>query len=239
VDRHFIYLTPRADEHQEQLQSYYKLTEEDLEEITKEWSVDLLVSADPTEMSDIDSPGTTQDTPGLSKTKKEKTTKKTEEVQDVDSLSVRMASITPDEEGDTETQKVEVPPPRDEEDSSKKRKVSPLKSSSRKKPRTPVTKMRTALTLDDFDFIVAVVNDASKEIIEKQEVKQEQMYSQIEIALQGVQQALQSSRAISTTPLPEGTTEVGDESVQLHKIVDAVEVRLRHAQEEKCRPPRP
>jgi hypothetical protein len=33
---HFIYLTPRADEHQEQLQSHYKLTEEDLEEITKE-----------------------------------------------------------------------------------------------------------------------------------------------------------------------------------------------------------
>jgi hypothetical protein len=147
VDRHFIYLTPRADEHQEQLQSYYKLTEEDLEEITKEWSVDLLVSADPTEMSDIDSPRTAQDTPGPSKTKKAKTTKKTEEVQDVDSLSVRMTSITPDEEGDdeegteTEQQKVEVPPPRDEEDSSKKRKVSPLKSSSRKKPRTPVTKM--------------------------------------------------------------------------------------------------
>jgi hypothetical protein len=72
VDRHFIYLTPRADEHQEQLQSYYKLTEEDLEEITKEWSVDLLVSADPAEMSDIDSPRTAQDTPGPSKTKKEK-----------------------------------------------------------------------------------------------------------------------------------------------------------------------
>jgi hypothetical protein len=31
MDRHFIYRTPRADEHQEQLQSYYKLTEEDLE----------------------------------------------------------------------------------------------------------------------------------------------------------------------------------------------------------------
>jgi hypothetical protein len=72
---------------------------------------------------------------------------KTEEVQDVDSLSVRTASITPDEEGDdeegtkTEQQKFKVPPPRDEEDSSKKRKVSPLKSSSIKKPRTPVTKM--------------------------------------------------------------------------------------------------
>jgi DNA-binding protein YbaB len=44
--------------------------------------------------------------------------------------------------------------------------------------------------LDDFDFIVAAVNDASKEIIEKQEAKQEQMYRQIEIVLQVVQQAL-------------------------------------------------
>jgi hypothetical protein len=127
-------------------------------------------------------------------------TKKTKQVQDVDSLSVRTTSITPDEEGDDEQgieieqQKFEVPPPRFEEDSSKKRKVSPLKSSSRKKPRTPVTNMRTDLTLDDFDFIVSVVNDASKEIIEKQEVKQEQMYSPIEITLQGVQKALQSSQ---------------------------------------------
>jgi hypothetical protein len=88
--------------------------------------------------------------------------------------------------------------------------------------------------LDDFDFIIATINDASKEIIEKWEGKQEQMYSQIEIALQGVQQALQSIRAISTTPFPEGTTEVGYESVHLCNIVDIVEVRLRHAQEEKA-----
>jgi hypothetical protein len=101
-----------------------------------------------------------------------------------------------------------------------------MKSSSRKKPRTPVTKMRTALMLDDFEFIVAIVNDASKEIIENQEVKQEKMYSQIEIVLQGVQQELQSRRAISTTPLQEGKIKVGDESVQLHKIVDTVEVCL-------------
>jgi hypothetical protein len=94
--------------------------------------------------------------------------------------------------------------------------------------------MRTALTLDDFDFIVATFNDASKEIIEKEEAKQEKMYSQIEIMLQGVQKAIQSSREISTTPLPEGTTEVGYESVYLHKIVDTVEVQLWHAQEEKA-----
>ena len=142
-----------------------------------------------------------------------------------------MTYTTPDEEGDDEEeqQKVKVPPPRDEEDSSNKRKVSPLKSSSKKKPRTSVTKMQTALTLDDFDFIIATVNDTSKQIIEKQEVKQEQMYNQIEIALQGVQQALQSSRATSTTPLPEGTTEVGDELVLLRKIVDTIEVCLWHA----------
>jgi hypothetical protein len=80
VDRHFIYLTPRADEQEEQLQSYYKMIEEDLEEITNEWLVDLLVSVDPAEMSNINSPGTAQDTPRPIKAKKENMTKKTEEV---------------------------------------------------------------------------------------------------------------------------------------------------------------
>jgi hypothetical protein len=59
-----------ADEHKQQLQSYYKLTEEDLEEITKDWSADLLIPADPVEISDIDSPEAAQDTPGPRKTKK-------------------------------------------------------------------------------------------------------------------------------------------------------------------------
>jgi hypothetical protein len=36
ADHHFIYITVRADEHKQQLQSYYKLTKEDLEEITKD-----------------------------------------------------------------------------------------------------------------------------------------------------------------------------------------------------------
>jgi hypothetical protein len=56
ADRHFIYLTPRTYEHHEQLQSYYKLTKEDLEEITKEWLVDLLVVEDPVDISDINIP---------------------------------------------------------------------------------------------------------------------------------------------------------------------------------------
>jgi hypothetical protein len=53
-------------------------------------------------MSDINSLGTVQDTPGPSKTKKEKMMKKTEEFQNVDNLSIRTTSMTPDEEGDDE-----------------------------------------------------------------------------------------------------------------------------------------
>jgi hypothetical protein len=36
VDRNFIYIIAQANKHKEELQSYYKLTEEDLEEITKD-----------------------------------------------------------------------------------------------------------------------------------------------------------------------------------------------------------
>jgi hypothetical protein len=77
TDQHFTYITECFDEHKQQLQSYYKLTEEDLEEITKDWSVNLLVPADPAEISDIDSPETTQDTPRPSGAKK------IEEVQEI------------------------------------------------------------------------------------------------------------------------------------------------------------
>ena len=56
TDQHFIYITTRAEKHKKQLQSYYKPTEEDLEEITKDWLADLLIPENPTEISDIDSP---------------------------------------------------------------------------------------------------------------------------------------------------------------------------------------
>jgi hypothetical protein len=229
ADRHFIYITPRADEHHQQLQSYYKLTEEDLEEITKEWSADLLIPADPMELSDVDSPEAVHDTPGQSKTKKN------EEAQDVHNTSAQTPSISPERGGDggeidgteVEQKKDEVTPPRDEDDPSKKRKVSPSKPSSRKKMKATRTKFETTLTSDDFDFIVAALNDASLEIAEKQEAKQEEMFSRIKVEFQEVQQALQSSRAVSTVPLMTGTPEMGDEPAQLHRIVDTVEARLR------------
>jgi hypothetical protein len=89
--------------------------------------------------------------------------------------------------------------------------------------------MQTTLTSDDFNFIIAALNDASLEIVEKQEAKQEVMYNRIEVELQGVQQALQSSRVVSTAP---GEPELGDEPAQLHRLVDTVEARLRRVQEE-------
>jgi hypothetical protein len=49
------------------------------------------------------------------------------------------------------------------------------------------------------------------------------MYDRIKTELRGVQQALQSSHAVSTAP---GEPELGDELAQLHHLADTVEARL-------------
>jgi hypothetical protein len=111
---------------------------------------------------------------------------------------VKTASISSEKGGDgkeidgieAKKKKGEVTPPRDEEDPSKKRKVSPSKPYSWKKSKETMNKLQTILTPNDFDFIVVALNDASLEIAEKQEAKKEEMYNQIEVELQGVQQAL-------------------------------------------------
>jgi hypothetical protein len=94
VDRHFIYITTRADEHKEELQSYYKLTEEDLEEITKEWSLELLIPDDPAEMSDPElnnSEATHKEHDMLGTSR----SKKTKEVQQLSSTSYETAWESP------------------------------------------------------------------------------------------------------------------------------------------------
>jgi hypothetical protein len=45
------------DENQEELQSYYKLTNEDMEQITKEWSEQFLLHVADAELSDTDTIG--------------------------------------------------------------------------------------------------------------------------------------------------------------------------------------
>jgi hypothetical protein len=150
---HFIYITARKDESKEELQLYYKLTEEDLEEITKEWPIEFLVSVGYVELSDTNLIGslvvTRMEYDGLSSAKKNNNE---EEVQDIDSEEKDSASeeTAPDslergggdevnQEGEGEEDKQEkgkVTLPKDtltEAETSKRRKVSPKKPSARKK----------------------------------------------------------------------------------------------------------
>jgi hypothetical protein len=92
-----------------------------------------------------------------------------------------------------------------------------------------MTKIQTILTSDDVNFLIAALQDASLEIVEKQEAKKENMYDRIETELQGVKKALQSSCAVSIAP---GEPVLGDESTQIHRLVDTVKARLRRGQEE-------
>jgi hypothetical protein len=132
VDHHFTYITAHGDENKQQLQSYYKLTEDDLEEITKEWSVSLLVAVDPTDMFNEEIPEAMLDTPGPSRTKKD------DKVEDVPSTSMKTTSISPAQGGDGDNlggievgqNTGKVTPPREEEDPSMKRKMTPPKPSS-------------------------------------------------------------------------------------------------------------
>jgi hypothetical protein len=134
--------------HKQQLQSYYKLSEEDFEQITKEWSVDLLVPADPAEMSDVDSPKSMLDTPGPHKTKKDV------EVQYIHSTFTKTTLISPMKGGDgeelggieVEINKGEVTPPREEKDPSKKRKITQTNPLSQNKVKATRTKFKTTLT---------------------------------------------------------------------------------------------
>jgi hypothetical protein len=156
--------------------------EEDLEEITKDWSVDLLIPVDPAYISNIDSAETAQDTP------EPRRTKNTKEVQELHNTSMKTSSISPEKGGDgEELDDKEVKQKQgDEVDPLKKRKGSPMKPSFRKKAKATMTNMQTVLTSDDFDFLIATLQNASLEIAEKQDAKQEEMYDRIKIELRGV-----------------------------------------------------
>jgi hypothetical protein len=57
ADPHFIYITECKDENQEELKSYYKMTNEDMEHIIKEWLEEFLVPIIDTKLSDTDTIG--------------------------------------------------------------------------------------------------------------------------------------------------------------------------------------
>jgi hypothetical protein len=89
------------------------------------------------------------------------------------------------------------------------------------------------LTINVFNFIIAVVSDASEDILQITKAKQETMYERIEAELRGVHKSLHSSHVVSTTPPPLEGIELGYEPAQLHIIVDATEAHLCRRHEEK------
>jgi hypothetical protein len=62
-----------------------------------------------------------------------------------------------------------------------------MKPTSQNKSRETLTKIKTMLTVDYFDFIIAAVADASRAILQKHEAKKEEMYDRIEVELRRVQ----------------------------------------------------
>jgi hypothetical protein len=74
------------------------------------------------------------------------------------------------------------------------------------------------------------MEDASKDILQRYGVKQEEMYGRVEKKLKEVQQAI---CLVHVVPTASQTTELGDEPAQLRRLADATEARLQKIQEEK------
>jgi hypothetical protein len=167
--------------HKEELQSYYKLTKEDMEEITKEWPAEFLIPVNQEELFDpdlIDNLVVNReeyDAPNSIRRKNK------EEVHKLKNASEETSSDSPrggggdeveKEENDRKEEKLkqgEVTPPRDpidEVETSKKRKVSPKKPTSRKKSKANKPSFQTVLTMDGIDLIIVVVSDTSEDILQ-------------------------------------------------------------------------
>jgi hypothetical protein len=108
-----------------------------------------------------------------------------------------------------------------------------MKPKSHKKSTANKLPFHTMLMVDDIDLIIAVVSETSEDILQRNEEKKETMYDKITVELKWVQQALYSSRVVSTVPPPLEGIELGDEPPQLRRLVDSTEAHLHHVQEEK------
>jgi hypothetical protein len=167
--------------------------------------------------------------------------KKKEDVQEIHSTSKETTLDSPSGGGDNEVEKEEkegeedknkrgeITPhrnPLEEEETSNKRKVSPTKTTSRKKSRVSKPKLQIVLMVDDFDFIITSISDALEDILQRIKAKQETMYGSIEVEMRGVKQSLHSNRVVSVVTPPPEEPELGDEPTQLCRIVDVTEARL-------------
>jgi hypothetical protein len=107
TDRHFIYITVHGDEHKDELQSYYKLTKEGMEEINKEWPTEFLIPVNQEELSNPDLIGSPVVTHKEYDAPSSRRRKKKEEVQELNNASKETASDLPGGGGGDEVDKEE------------------------------------------------------------------------------------------------------------------------------------
>jgi hypothetical protein len=77
--------------------------DEDLEEITKDWSIDFFILENPAKMFEPKSPKTTQKE---HETPRHNRMKKTEEIQDLSITSGKTTSVSPGRGGDDEVEEI-------------------------------------------------------------------------------------------------------------------------------------
>jgi hypothetical protein len=219
-----------------------------MEEITNEWPAKFLIPVDQAELSDpdlMDSPMVSHkeyDAPSSGRRKKKEEVQKlnnASEETSLDSLAGGGGDKLYKEENDGKEEKLEereVTPPRDpldEAETSKKRKASLKKPTSWKKSKANKLPFQTVLTVDGIDLIITIVSETLEDILQRSEDKQETMFDRIEEELKGVQQALYSSRTVSTMPPPLEGVDLGDEPAQLCILEDSTKAHLFCIQEEK------
>jgi hypothetical protein len=71
--------------------------------------------------------------------------------------------------------------------------------------------LKNVLTVDDVNLIIAVIEDASEDILQRNGGKQEMMYERIEKELKEIQQAVYSSHTVPIAPPLSESEELGDE----------------------------
>jgi hypothetical protein len=75
--------------------------------------------------------------------------------------------------------------------------------------------MEVTLTEDDISLVFRVMEDVSKDLLQRYGVKKEELHVRVERELKEIQRTIQLSRAVPTAPSSSETVELGDEPTQL------------------------
>jgi hypothetical protein len=80
---------------------------------------------------------------------------------------------------------------------------------------------------DDIGLVHGVMEDVSKDLLQRYGMIKEEMYVRVDKELKGIQQAIQVSRAIPIVSSSSEIVDLGDEPSQLRILVDEIEARIQ------------